>query len=159
MTEGQRRMSRYTYDVLTIKKKTLEEELKRQGSESSGHQRASLHDDPAAENALNLTRANLQIIGDLNYVDIIEPRENVDTVGLGNEVHIAFEGEDEVEAYVLLGRDDALYRRDGLSGKIISIESPLGEAILGRQEGDRVSFKAGKNEIFVRVNQIRPGDF
>ena len=74
----------------------------------------------------------------IKTAQIVEDTSAEDEVGLYNTVEIYFEEEDEVEVYRVV----TTVRGNTLSGSI-SIESPLGRAILGKKTGDRV---------FVRIN-------
>ena len=60
-----------------------------------------------------------------------ESKEN--EVGINNTVTVYFEDEDETEEYRLV----TSVRGSSLKG-LISIESPMGKALLGHKEGDRV---------------------
>lgn len=74
----------------------------------------------------------------LKTANIIEDHSGADEVGINNIVKIYFEDEDETETYKLV----TSIRGDSMGGKI-SIESPLGKAILGHKVGETV---------FVKVN-------
>ena len=65
-----------------------------------------------------------------------ESKEN--EVGINNTVTVYFEDDDETEEYRLV----TSVRGSSLKG-LISIESPMGKALLGHKEGDRV---------YVRIN-------
>jgi transcription elongation factor GreA len=60
-----------------------------------------------------------------------------DTVGVGSVVSVRYEGDDEVERYLLGSIEE---RHDDL--EVISPGSPLGEALMGSTSGDTVSFEA-----------------
>lgn len=64
---------------------------------------------------------------------IISDESKEDEVGLNNTVTLYFEEDDLVETYKLV----TTVRGNSLEGKI-SIESPIGKAILGHKKGDRV---------------------
>ena len=142
MDEKLRRMTQKTLDELSLKKIELEKEIRERGSEGSGHQRANLHDDAGAENALNLLRGTLLRIGDLTRVDIIEPNQQTSSADLGNKVLVKFE--DGVEEITILGPDDVIHRKD--IGTVISPDSPLGKAIIGKQKGDKTNVILSKNQ-------------
>lgn len=61
-------------------------------------------------------------------------------VGLNNTVEVYFEDDDETETYKIV----TSIRGNSMSGKI-SIESPMGKALLGKKEGDRVYVKVNEN--------------
>lgn len=71
---------------------------------------------------------------------IVEDESKEDEAGLYNTVQVYFEEDDEVETYKLV----TTVRGDSLKG-LISIESPLGKAILGHKQGDRVYVKINDN--------------
>ena len=71
---------------------------------------------------------------------IVEDESKEDEAGLYNTVQVYFEEDDEVETYKLV----TTIRGDSLKG-LISIESPLGKAILGHKQGDRVYVKINDN--------------
>ena len=71
---------------------------------------------------------------------IVEDESKEDEAGLYNTVQVYFEDDEEVETYKLV----TTIRGDSLKG-LISIESPLGKAILGHKQGDRVYVKINDN--------------
>ena len=64
---------------------------------------------------------------------VIEDHSAKDEIGLFNTVTLYFEDDDEEETYKLV----TTVRGNSLKG-LISIDSPLGKAILGHRVGDRV---------------------
>ena len=68
------------------------------------------------------------------------------TVGLNKTVTLYFEEDDETEVYKLV----TSIRGDSLDGRI-SIESPIGKAILGHKAGDRVQVKISDTAGFYVV--------
>ena len=69
---------------------------------------------------------------------IVEDHSGADEVGLNNTVQVYCEDDDELETYRIV----TSVRGSSLNG-LISIESPIGKALLGHKVGDRV---------FVKVN-------
>lgn len=67
---------------------------------------------------------------------IVEDHSREDEVGLNNTVELYCEDDGGVETYRLV----TSVRGSSLNG-LISIESPIGKAILGHREGDRVYVK------------------
>lgn len=153
---SERLMTQKTLDDLRAQKTQLEEEIRRMGAESSGHQRASIHDDASAENTLNLARGSLLKIGDLSEVGIILPRKDTKDIDRGNKVKLEFD--DGEETIYLLGSDDAVHRKD--LGTVTSTDSPLGGAIRGRKAGDTVEVRLRPGQTMkVKVKDVLPGDF
>ena len=64
---------------------------------------------------------------------VISDESKDDEVGMFNTVDVYFEDDDETEVYKLV----TSVRGSSLNGRI-SIESPMGKALLGHKEGDRV---------------------
>ena len=71
---------------------------------------------------------------------VISENSAADEVGINNTVTLYIEEDDETETYKLV----TSIRGNSLEGKI-STESPLGKAILGKKQGDRVLVKVNDN--------------
>lgn len=76
----------------------------------------------------------------LKTARIITDDSQDDEVGLDNRVEVYFEEEDETEVYKLV----TSIRGNSLDGRI-SVESPLGKALLGHKVGDRVYVKVNES--------------
>lgn len=82
----------------------------------------------------------------LKYAQIVEDHSAVDEVGLNNTITLLCEDDDELETYRLV----TSVRGNSLDGKI-SIESPIGKAILGHKEGDRVYVKVNEKAGYYMI--------
>ena len=71
-----------------------------------------------------------------------------DEVGLDKKVEVYFEDDDETEVFKLV----TSVRGSSLNGKI-SIESPIGRAIMKHRAGDRVYVKVNDNAGYYVVNR------
>ncbi len=81
---------------------------------------------------------------------IIEENSKEDEVGLNNTVTLYFEEDDLTEVYKLV----TTVRGNSLEGRI-SIESPLGKAILGHKVGERVEIVVNESySYYVEIKQI-----
>lgn len=69
---------------------------------------------------------------------VISDDSKADEVGLNNTVTVLFEEEHETETYRIV----TTVREDSLNG-LISKESPLGAALIGHKQGDRVHVQVG----------------
>lgn len=69
----------------------------------------------------------------LKNAEVIEDDSKEDEVGLNNTIDVYFEDDDETETYKIV----TSVRGNSLGG-YISIESPIGKAVMGKKEGDRV---------------------
>ncbi len=78
-------------------------------------------------------------------------------MGLNNKVEVYFEEDDETEVYKLV----TSIRGNSLDGRI-SVESPLGKALLGHKVGDKVHVKvnesAGYDVIIRRIEKAADGE-
>jgi transcription elongation factor GreA len=78
-----------------------------------------------------------QLASMLENAEIVESDSAGSNVSHGSVVGIRYEGDDEVERYLVGSIEE---RHDDLD--VISPSSPLGEALLGAGKGDSVSFTA-----------------
>ena len=72
----------------------------------------------------------------LKTAEIVDDTSKDDEVGINNTVELYMEDDDETETYRLV----TSVRGSSVNG-LISIDSPLGKAILGHKENDRVYIK------------------
>lgn len=86
----------------------------------------------------------------LRIAKLIEDPTNSDEVVIGSFVEVVEKGFDEEETYRLVGPAEANPRE----GKI-SIESPLGKALLGSKLNAKVKVKAPDGDITFVIREIR----
>ena len=81
---------------------------------------------------------------------VIADDSKEDEVGLNNTVTIYFEDDDEEETFKLV----TTVRGNTLKG-LVSLESPIGKAILGKKKGDRVLVQVNEqNGYYVTIREI-----
>jgi transcription elongation factor GreA len=80
--------------------------------------------------------------------EIVEAVES-DVVAAGCVVGICYDGDDEVEKYLLGSIEE---RREGLT--VVSPGSPLGASLMGAKVGDTVSYEAPGGKLSVKVVSI-----
>lgn len=81
---------------------------------------------------------------------VIDDSSKDDEVGINNTVTVLFDGEDEEEKYKIV----TTVRSDSLKG-LISIDSPLGKALMGHKSGDRVLVTVDENISYhVTIKEI-----
>ena len=85
----------------------------------------------------------------LKTANIVSDDSKEDEIGINNTVDLYFEDDEEVETYRIV----TSVRGNSLAG-LISIESPLGKAVLGHKVGDRVKIPAGDDGYYVVVKRI-----
>ena len=85
----------------------------------------------------------------IKTAQIVEDRSRADEAGLDNTVTVYFEEDDETETFKLV----TTVRGNSLKG-MISIDSPIGKAVLGHKVGDRVTVKVNEDysyEVVIRA--------
>ncbi|MDO5337873.1 MAG: transcription elongation factor GreA [Eubacteriales bacterium] len=86
----------------------------------------------------------------LKTAEIVSEDSREDEVGMNNTVVLYFEDDDETETYKLV----TSIRGNSLENRI-SIESPIGKAILGHKAGERVYVKVNENAgYYVTIQSI-----
>ncbi len=89
----------------------------------------------------------------INTAKVIEVKEKDGVVQLFDKVEIYYEDDDETEVIQLM----TTLRQDAVSG-IISKESPLGRAVLGKKVGDRAEVKVRDDfSYFIQIKSITKG--
>lgn len=105
----------------------------------------------AAKRAKNKNESRIRYLERMiRTAHIIEDNTADDEVGMNNQVTVLFEEDGSVETYKIVTtvRGDSLHN-------LISIESPLGKALLRHKEGDRVAVKVNDNySYYVTIQKI-----
>ena len=121
------------YRKLTVRKEAIEavKEARAQGDLSENFEYY------AAKKDKNKNESRIRYLERmLKTAEIVSEDSKADEAGMNNVIEVYFEDDDETETYKLV----TSIRGNSLDNKI-SIESPLGKAILGHKEGDRVWVK------------------
>ncbi|MBQ9887499.1 MAG: transcription elongation factor GreA [Lachnospiraceae bacterium] len=124
------------YRKLVVRKEALEavKEARAQGDLSENFEYY------AAKRDKNRNESRIRYLERMiKLAEIVDDESKDDEVGINNTVEIYFEDDDETEEYRLV----TSVRGNSLAN-LISIESPLGNAIAGHKAGDRV---------FVKINE------
>lgn len=90
-----------------------------------------------------------QISGLLADAVVVESPEGGDTVAVGTVVHLRFEGDDEVERFLVGSIEE---RREGLD--VLSPGSPLGQAVIGASPGEHRTYEVNGNRLGIEVVAI-----
>ncbi|MCQ2508082.1 MAG: transcription elongation factor GreA [Dorea sp.] len=118
------------YRKLVVRKRELEavKEARAQGDLSENFEYK------AAKQDKNRNESRIRYLEKmLKHARIVSDDSRADEVGINNTVEVYFEEDDEVETYRIV----TSIRGNSLAG-LISIESPMGKALLGHKVGDRV---------------------
>ena len=125
------------YRKLTVRKEAIEavKEARAQGDLSENFEYY------AAKKDKNKNESRIRYLERmLRTAEIVSEDSKADEAGMNNVIEVYFEDDDETETYKLV----TSIRGNSLDNKI-SIESPLGKAILGHREGDRVWVKINES--------------
>jgi transcription elongation factor GreA len=88
------------------------------------------------------------MLGDAVVVDT-DAVDAADSVTTGVVVSLRYVGDDDVERYLLGSIEE---RREGIS--VVSPNSPLGQALMGKRVGDHVAYDAPSGTLEVEVVEI-----
>lgn len=125
------------YRKLTVRKEAIEavKEARAQGDLSENFEYY------AAKKDKNKNESRIRYLERmLKTAEIVSEDSKADEAGMNNVIEVYFEDDDETETYKLV----TSIRGNSLDNKI-SIESPLGKAILGHREGNRVWVKINES--------------
>jgi transcription elongation factor GreA len=118
------------------------------GSEQDGH-----HDE-GFQLGLRETAINDKRLSDLEKIyknaEVMVPIEQDDIVQFGNGVEIIYQDGEVVKCIV------ESYSFGFSEKEIVSMESPLGQAILGTRTGDERKFTVNNKTITVKIGKILP---
>jgi len=105
----------------------------------------------AAKRAKNQNESRIRYLEKMiKTAQVIEDNSQDDEVGLNNIVTVYFEEDDEEVTYKIV----TTVRGDSLNN-LITIESPLGKALMKHKEGDRVSVFVNDNySYYVKILKI-----
>ena len=135
------------YRKIVVRKKELEavKEARAQGDLSENFEyKAAKQDKNRNESRIRYLERMLK------NAKIVSDTSKVDEVGINNTVEVYFEDDDETETYKLV----TSIRGDSMNN-YISIESPIGKAIMGHKVGDRVQVVVNDNvSYYVQIKKI-----
>ena len=105
--------------------------------------------DQAREEQANLEKRIIEVEYALEHAVVIDSSENNGKVGIGCQVELQYEDEDDVETYKIVGSQEA----DPFNNKI-SNESPMALAIMGRKVGETVEVASPDGVYSVKIVAI-----
>jgi transcription elongation factor GreA len=151
------KMTQADLDRFKEQLEALREQLKElrvyKGSDAI-HQGDTWHDNPTLYQAEAQEQALIRQITELEEkirnAEVVEVPDDMQHVVLGCRVRIRFPDGDE-EDYQIMGEASA-----NPSKRIISDKSPLGQALMGKSVGDKVTYQAGNSTHRVKVITIEP---
>ena len=129
-------------------RKTLLEDVKETRAHGDLSENFEYH---AAKKAKNQNESRIRYLERMiKTAQVIEDNSNDDEVGMNNTITVLFEEDGTTEEYKIVTtvRGDSLHN-------LISIESPLGKALMKHKEGDRCEVVVNENfSYFVKILKI-----
>ena len=105
--------------------------------------------DQAREEQANLEKRIIEVEYALEHAVVIDSSDNNGKVGIGCQVELQYEDEDDVETYKIVGSQEA----DPFNNKI-SNESPMAIAIMGKKVGETVEVSSPDGVYSVKIVAI-----
>ena len=148
--EGYNKLAEELEHLRTVRRKEVAERLHEAAEASLGE----FVEDPefeAAKNEQSFVEGRIRELEVLlaNAQVIAKRRKKIESVDVGATVIIQ-EGRRKPEEYLIVGAAEANPRE----GKI-SHESPLGKALIGKKEGEKVEVEAPSGSFTIRVKEIK----
>jgi transcription elongation factor GreA len=126
--------------LMTVRRKEIADALEYAKSLGDLSENAEYHQ--AREDQANCEDRIIHIEQILKNAVIMDDSHTSSTVTVGSTVTVTKKGDKEEKTFAIVGSEEA----DPVSGKI-SNESPLGQALLGKKKGDKVTITAPKGQI------------
>lgn len=146
--EGLKNLEERLKHLTEVRRAEVAERLRRALEEGGDLSENAEYEDAKNEQAF-IEGEILRLEAILSTAQIIEATRNSDQVQLGSVVTVIEKGSKEKEVYHLVGSAEANPRE----GKI-SIESPLGKALMGAKVGDQVVVNAPDGQITFVIKAI-----
>ena len=103
----------------------------------------------AREDQANLEKRILEVEYALEHATVIDENKGDGKVGIGCQVELKYEDDDDTESYKIVGSQEA----DPFNNKI-SNESPIASAIMGKKVGDTVEVSSPDGVYSVKIVAI-----
>jgi transcription elongation factor GreA len=145
--EGKHRFTAELHQLVTVRRHEVEEQIRR-AKEFSDTVDSAEYEDAKTDQAFVEGRIQ-ELERMLLSAKVIEkPTTRADFVRLGGHVKV-IDGEGEEETYFLVGSREAEPRR-----RLISNESPIGRALIGKRVGDEVTVVAPAGAFTLKILEI-----
>jgi transcription elongation factor GreA len=133
--------------LTTVRRKEIAEALEYAKSLGDLSENAEYHQAREDQGAAEERIAHLEQI--LKNAVVMDSKHSSGTVEVGTTVTVLKKGDKEERTFTLVGSEEA----DSLNGRI-SNESPLGGALLGKKEGDKVMVESPKGAFEYTIKKI-----
>lgn len=146
-SDVQKMQEEIEYRKVTLRKQLLED-VKETRAHGDLSENFEYH---AAKREKNKNESRIRYLERMiRTAEVIDDSSQEDEVGMNNTVEVLIEEDNTVETYriVTTVRGDSLHN-------LISIESPVGKALMGHKEGDHVEVKVNDNySYFMAIRKI-----
>ena len=146
-SEGYLELENELHYLKTEKRKEVTQVLKE--ARALGDLSENYEYDQARQDQADLEKRIMEVEYALEHATVIDKAEKDGTVGIGCEVQIKYEDDDDVESYKIVGSQEA----DPFNNKI-SNESPIAAAIMGHKVGDEVEVTSPDGSYSVKIVAI-----
>ena len=145
--EGKQRFSAELHELLTVRRHEVEDQIRRAKEFSDTVDNAEYEE---AKTDQAFVEGRIQELERLlsSAKMIEEPTTRADFVRLGTHIKVV-DSEGEEETYYLVGSHEADPRR-----RLISNESPIGRALIGKRVGDEVTVVAPAGAFNLKILEI-----
>lgn len=146
-SEGYLELENELHYLKTEKRKEVTQTLKE--ARALGDLSENSEYDQAREDQSNLEKRIVEIEYTLEHATVIDEAKDDGTVGIGCQVELKYEDDDDTESYKIVGSQEA----DPFNNKI-SNESPIAAAIIGKKVGDTVEVTSPDGVYSVKIVAI-----
>ena len=147
-SEGYLELENELHYLKTEKRKEITQTLKE--ARALGDLSENSEYDQAREDQANLEKRIIEVEYALEHATVIDSNEkNYGTVGIGCQVELQYDDDDDTESYKIVGSQEA----DPFNNKI-SNESPIAAAIMGKKVGETVEVSSPDGVYSVKIVAI-----
>ena len=146
-SEGYLELENELHYLKTEKRKEVTQTLKE--ARALGDLSENSEYEQAREDQANLEKRIIEVEYALEHATVIDNAESDGTVGIGCQVKLKYEDDDDTESYKIVGSQEA----DPFNNKI-SNESPIAAAIMGKKVGDIVEVSSPDGVYSVQIVAI-----
>ena len=147
-SEGYLELENELHYLKTEKRKEVTQTLKE--ARALGDLSENSEYEQAREDQANLEKRIIEIEYTLEHATVIDNAESDGTVGIGCQVKLKYEDDDDTESYKIVGSQEA----DPLKGKL-SNATPLGETLIGAKVGQTVTVHHVEEPYDVKILEIK----
>ena len=145
--EGKQRFTAELHELVTVRRHEVEEQIRRAKEFSDTVDNAELDEAKTEQSFVEGRILELErLLASAKLVE--EPTSTGDSVGLGAHIKVV-DTEGEEETYYLVGSSEADPRKH-----LVSNESPIGRALIGRRVGDEVTVVAPAGAFTLKILEI-----